>query len=75
MAKAPNHVRLKSIQDSIKKGSSCLLKVPIMEGVGEFKKRKPRQRETYGARSKRLGNLATRTSVGLSNQKAIMEKR
>ena len=39
------------------------------------RKLQKRERENYGARSKRLGNLATRTSVGISHMRNIMDKR
>ena len=51
-------------QHSAAMGSTCLLDKPMLDGVGQFKKRPLRQRESFGQRNARLGHLATRASYG-----------
>ena len=43
--------------------STCLLKQPMLDGIGKFKSRPAKQKETFGQRNKRLGYISIRSSA------------
>ena len=43
--------------------SSCLLKQPMLDGIGKFRPRRVKNPETFGERNKRLGYISIRTSA------------